>query len=120
MRKAQGLGSGQSAQISPCVPELGTSDDLMVGGDATAECRGILEWISVMRPDIVSTPPARRRVCLGAGEESDLKGTWQLYSFTSLLPVFNICYRFKILNMTLGRGKAVGCLRWGERWGLWE
>lgn len=107
------------ARAHRSAPVLDTCDDLMVGGDVTAKCWGILERISAMGPDIPSTSPAWRRVCSGLERESELKDTSPLFSAFSC-PYFT----FSIIS------KYWTCLRAGrkeldgsdgvEDGGLWE
>lgn len=105
------------ARAHRSAPVLDTCDDLMVGGDVTAKCWGILERISAMGPDIPSTSPAWRRVCSGLERESELKDTSPLFSAFSCV-VFYIFYHFKILDMSEVWQKGVRWLRWGGRWGF--
>lgn len=102
------------ARAHRSAPVLDTCNDLMVGGDVTAKCWGILEQISVMGPDIMSTSPAWRRLCSEMEWESELKGTFLCF----FLSVFYIFYHFKILEMSEGWQKGVRWLRWGGRWGF--
>lgn len=63
--------------------------------------------------DIMSSPPAWRRVCSGERErwKSELKGTWQFHFFLLLLCIF--CH-FEILDVSEDRQKGARRLRWGD------